>query len=130
MSKERVTGIGGVFFKAEDPAKLRTWYQEHLGVPVDPYGGASFLWKDKERPDEEGMTVWSLFDRDTRYYEPSQSSFMINYRVRDLNAMLTQLRSEGIEPVGGMEESEYGRFAWVMDPEGNKIELWEPPQKK
>lgn len=130
MSKERVTGIGGVFFKAEDPAKLRTWYQEHLGVPVDPYGGASFLWKDKERPDEEGMTVWSLFDRDTRYYEPSQSSFMINYRVRDLNAMLAQLRSEGIEPVGGMEESEYGRFAWVMDPEGNKIELWEPPQKK
>jgi predicted enzyme related to lactoylglutathione lyase len=130
MARERVTGIGGIFFKGEDPAKLRAWYQEHLGVPVEDFGGAVFLWQDKERPGEEGMTVWNIFNRDTRYYDPSKASFMINYRVRDLNAMLAQLKSEGIEPVGEMEESEYGRFAWVMDPEGNKIELWEPPHKK
>jgi predicted enzyme related to lactoylglutathione lyase len=130
MTKEHVTGIGGIFFKAEDPAKLRAWYQEHLGVPVQDWGGAAFLWQDKDRPGEEGVTIWKISSRDSSYYAPSQASFMINYRVRDLDAMLAQLRSHGIEPVGGMEESEYGRFAWVLDPEGNKIELWEPPHKK
>ncbi|HEX2569935.1 MAG TPA: VOC family protein [Polyangia bacterium] len=130
MSRERVTGIGGIFFKAKDADKLRAWYKEHLGVPVEEYGGAMFPWRDKDRPDEEGMTIWSIASQDTRYYEPSQSSFMINYRVRDLKALLAQLRAEGVEPVGDMEESEYGRFAWLLDPEGNKVELWEPPQKK
>lgn len=125
---ERVTGIGGIFFKAEDPKTLQAWYQEHLGIQPEKDGYVSFRWLEKDAPGKEGQTIWSPFPKDTKYYDPSKSQFMINYRVKDLDAMLRQLRSQGIEPVGGPEDSEFGRFAWVMDPEGNKIELWEPPK--
>jgi len=123
---ERVTGIGGVFFKSEDPKKLQAWYVEHLGVP-DEGGYVAFRWMEKDRPGEEGMTVWSTFPKDTKHYQPSSAPFMINYRVRDLDAMLVQLRAAGVETVGEPESGPYGRFAWVMDPDGNKVELWEPP---
>jgi catechol 2,3-dioxygenase-like lactoylglutathione lyase family enzyme len=127
---ERVTGIGGIFFKAEDPKKLQAWYQEHLGVQPDPDGYVGFKWLEKDPPGREAVTIWSPFPKDTRYYQPSQAPFMINYRVKDLDAMLAQLRAQGIQTVGEPENSEFGRFAWVMDPEGNKIELWEPPKDK
>lgn len=124
---ERVTGIGGIFFKAEDPKKLQAWYQEHLGIQPEN-GYVSFRWMEKDAPGKEGMTIWSPFPKDTKYYDPSKAPFMVNYRVKDLDAMLRQLKSQGIEPVGTPEDGEFGRFAWVMDPEGNKIELWEPPK--
>jgi len=125
---ERVTGIGGVFFKANNPKALTDWYRRHLGVPVDADGSVVFPWweeADRERP---GKTVWSAFPRDTKYFEPSTAPFMINYRVRDLDRLLEELRREGVEVDPRIEEGEYGRFAWVMDPEGNRIELWEPPE--
>ena len=120
---ERVTGIGGIFFKARDPDALRAWYADHLGVPVEDYGGAAFRWQDDDSPERPGMTIWSVFSDSTDYYEPSHAPFMVNFRVRDLDAMLAQLDGAGIDPVGDMQVSEYGRFAWVMDPEGNKVEL-------
>jgi predicted enzyme related to lactoylglutathione lyase len=126
---ERVTGIGGIFFKAQDPKGLQEWYREHLGIEA-PGGYVAFEWREKEAPHAEGMTVWSPFPKDTRYYEPSQAPFMINYRVRDLDAMVAQLKRQGIEQVGEPQSGEFGRFAWVMDPEGNKVELWEPPKSK
>lgn len=127
---ERVTGIGGIFFKAEDPKRLQAWYRDHLGVEPSADGVVVFGWKEKEAPHRDGMTVWSPFPKDTRYYDPSPAPFMINYRVRNLDAMLAQLKAQGIAQVGEPETSEFGRFAWVMDPEGNKIELWEPPAAK
>lgn len=123
---KRVVGIGGVFFKSQDPDKLRAWYQEHLGVKFDSYGSAVFDCHDHEDPNKIGQTVWSLFPHDTKYFEPSTAPFMINYRVDDLDALLKQLKSEGVEVEDKFEEHEYGRFAWLMDPEGNRIELWEP----
>jgi predicted enzyme related to lactoylglutathione lyase len=126
---KRVTGIGGVFFKAEHPAKLYEWYEQHLGIQREPHGGgASFRWREAEAPGREGMTVWSLFPTDTKYFEPSRSPFMINYRVDDLDALLEALRAEGVEVDPHREDYDYGRFAWIMDPEGNRIELWEPPK--
>jgi catechol 2,3-dioxygenase-like lactoylglutathione lyase family enzyme len=113
---EKITGIGGVFFKAKDAEALRRWYGENLGIDVDPnWGGAQF-----------GDTVWSIFKGDTRYFDPSAQPFMINYRVANLDAMLAQLRSAGVQVDDKVDESEFGRFGWVMDPEGNRIELWEP----
>ena len=124
---ERVTGIGGVFFKAKQPKALTEWYRKHLGLPADAAGEVAFPWREEAEPGRLGKTIWSAFPRETRYFEPSDASFMINYRVRDLDALVASLRSEGIE-VAEIEEGEYGRFAWVMDPEGNRIELWEPPE--
>jgi predicted enzyme related to lactoylglutathione lyase len=121
----RVTGIGGVFFKAKDPEALAAWYRDHLGFDVQPWGGAAFRWGTPDNPD--GTTAWSLFGADSTHFEPSASPFMINYRVDDLAGLLGALRSGGCNVVGGPEESDYGRFAWVLDPEGNKVELWEPP---
>ena len=121
--KARVTGIGGIFFKAKDPKALQAWYQDHLGVPVQPWGGAKFDWKDEPG----GTTAWSVFPDTTKYLEPSRSSFMVNYRVDDLVALLAQLRAEGCDVMDKMDESEYGKFGWVVDPEGNKVELWQPP---
>jgi predicted enzyme related to lactoylglutathione lyase len=124
---KRVTGIGGVFFKARDAAKLRAWYEQHLGFKIEDYGGTHFKWRDANDPEKTGSTVWSIFPEDTLYFDPSQKPYMINYRVEDLDALLEQLRDEGVEVEDRIEEQEYGRFAWVMDPEGNRIELWEPP---
>ena len=127
---EKVTGIGGIFFKANDAKALREWYRDHLGVPVDDsYGGASFEWFDEEDPDAIGMTIWSPFPSTTMYFDPSPAPFMINYRVRNLDAMLDQLRTAGVPVEERVEQSEYGRFGWAMDPEGNRIELWEPAKE-
>lgn len=117
---KRVTGIGGVFFKANDPEALRKWYATHLGIEVQDWGGAVF-------PDANGNTVWSIFASTTKYLEPSTQPFMINYRVSDLMALLEVLRSEGCAVDEKTDVSEFGKFGWVMDPEGNRIELWEPP---
>ena len=125
----RVTGIGGIFFKSKDPERLRQWYREHLGIESEG-DSASFHWRDADQPQDEGLTVWSPFPHDTRYFEPSAAPFMINYRVADLDWLLTQLRDEGVEVDPRIEEYEYGRFAWIMDPKGNRIELWEPPPPK
>ena len=124
---KRVTGIGGVFFKARDPRALGAWYAKHLGIPVEEWGGAAFRWGSPESPATAVTTVWGPFKEDTEYFAPSKSAFMINYRVEDLHALLAVLRSEGCQVDDKVEESEYGKFGWVMDPEGNKIELWQPP---
>jgi predicted enzyme related to lactoylglutathione lyase len=123
-NKGKVTGIGGIFFKVRDPERMSAWYREHLGICVED-GHADFVWCEKEKPEEVGRTVWSLFPQDTDYLGPAQTSFMINYRVANLDEMLAQLRRNGVT-VEKVEEYEYGRFAWITDPEGNRIELWEP----
>lgn len=123
---KRVTGIGGVFFKSKDPEKLRAWYQEHLGLEFDAYGSVVFDCPVDEEQRKAAQTVWSLFPSDTKYFDPSSAPFMINYRVADLAALLAQLKSDGVDVDERMEEFEYGKFGWVMDPEGHRIELWEP----
>lgn len=125
---KRVTGIGGIFFKAKDPKALGAWYRDHLGIGVEEWGGAAFRWASPDNPSGTGTTIWSPFKEDTAYFAPSATSFMINYRVADLHALLAQLRAEGCDVDAKVEESEYGKFGWVIDPEGNKIELWEPPE--
>ena len=123
---EKVQGIGGIFFKAQDKAALSAWYRDHLGLDIQEWGGATIAWSDQHQADQ-AMTVWSPFAADTTYFQPSNASFMVNFRVRDLDAMLAQLRAAGAAVQEQIEESEFGRFGWVMDPEGNKIELWQPP---
>ena len=124
---KRVTGIGGIFFKSKDPEKLRSWYETHLGVKAEQYG-TMFEWREKENPDRVGYTVWSVFPHTTKYFDPSGSPFMINYRVANLRELVEELKKEGVQIAGGIEESEYGKFAWVIDPDGNRIELLEPPE--
>jgi predicted enzyme related to lactoylglutathione lyase len=123
----RVTGIGGIFFKAKDPAMLRDWYRAHLGIDVLPWGGAAFTWTDATGTPVGGTTIWNISDAAGTYFEPSTASFMINYRVDNLHALLTALRAEGCNVMEKVDESEFGKFGWVIDPEGNKVELWEPP---
>ena len=126
---KRVTGIGGIFFKADNPRTLSAWYEKHLGLASGPGGqGGMFHWRDDENPERRGMTVWSLFEKQSNYFDPSSAQFMVNYRVDDLDALLNALRAEGVEIDPKREEHEYGKFAWITDPEGNKIELWEPPK--
>jgi predicted enzyme related to lactoylglutathione lyase len=124
---KRVTGIGGVFFKSKDPKALAAWYRAHLGVAVEDWGGAVFHWRSPENPEGAGTTVWNPFPQDTTYFEPGGSGFMINYRVADLHALLAVLREEGVAVLENVEESEFGKFGWVIDPDGNKVELWQPP---
>jgi predicted enzyme related to lactoylglutathione lyase len=127
---KRVTGIGGIFFKSEDPDRLYQWYEQHLGIRRGPDGsGAAFEWREPDDADKKGMTIWSIFPRSTEYFDPSSSAFMINYRVEDLDALLEALKAEGVQIHPHREDYEYGRFAWIMDPDGNRIELWEPPKK-
>lgn len=121
---ERVTGIGGIFFKAADPKALSAWYRDHLGLDVTEWGGAIFRWGGADSP--AGMTIWSPFAGDTDYMGPGKASFMINFRVADLDALLAVLRDEGCHVVDKTETSEQGKFGWVVDPEGNKVELWQP----
>lgn len=121
---KRVTGLGGIFFKARDPAALNTWYREHLGLDVSEWGGTVFKWADDS---PTGTTLWTPFKADTGYFAPSDAPFMVNFRVADLHGLLAALRAEGCEVLEKVDESEYGKFGWVMDPEGNKVELWEPP---
>ena len=123
----RVTGIGGIFFKAGDPAALRKWYQERLGIDVQDWGGAAFRWTDAEGEPTAGTTIWTVSDAGGDDFAPGTSSFMVNYRVADLHALVRELRAEGCNVLDRTEESEYGKFGWAIDPEGDKVELWEPP---
>lgn len=125
---KRVTGIGGIFFKAKDPVALRAWYQRHLGIDVQEWGGAVFRWSDDDGNPIGGTTIWSVSEVTGDYFAPSSSSFMVNYRVADLHVLLQALRDEGCDVVDKTDDSEYGKFGWVMDPEGNKVELWQPPE--
>ncbi|MBP1840421.1 VOC family protein [Formosa algae] len=121
--KKRVTGLGGIFFKSENPEATKQWYGKHLGLPVDDYG-CSFWWKDKTGAD--CSTQWSPFKEDTAYFKPSDKPFMMNFRVENLVELLETLKAEGVTVVGEIEEYDYGKFGWILDPEGLKIELWEP----
>jgi catechol 2,3-dioxygenase-like lactoylglutathione lyase family enzyme len=125
---KRVTGIGGVFFKARDPLALREWYREHLGVNVEEWGGTAFPWAGPDNPSGTGTTVWSVFEASSTLFAPSAALFMINYRVADLHALLAALRGEGCAVDDKVDESDFGKFGWVMDPEGNRVELWQPPE--
>lgn len=125
---KRVTGIGGIFFKSRDPKALAEWYRVHLGIPIEAWGGAVFRWASPDNPAGTGTTVWNPFKADTDYFAPGSASFMINYRVDDLHALLAALRAEGCTVVDKIDESEFGKFGWVIDHEGNKLELWQPPE--
>jgi predicted enzyme related to lactoylglutathione lyase len=127
-----ISGVGGIFFKADNPEELAAWYQKHLGLEIEPFGGVIF--RDKAAaeaaPNRERYTLWSPFAADTDYFAPSTKPFMINFRVSDLDGLLTQLRQGGVTVDDRTERSEFGYFGWAMDPEGNRIELWEPPEVK
>ena len=125
----RVTGIGGIFLRARDPKALAAWYGKHLGIQISEWGGAHFLWSD-EVPPTTGGTAWSLFPADTKYFGPGTAagpqSAMVNYRVDDLDELLTQLEAAGVPIDPKRDDQSYGRFAWFADPEGNRLELWQP----
>ena len=122
----KITGIGGVFLKSKgDGAALAAWYRTHLGMALEDFGGAVLRWPD-DKAEDKGLTVWHVADKDSRWFSPSDASFMINYRVDDLDALLAQLQANGVAVVAGPESHENGKFAWIMDPDGNKVELWEP----
>lgn len=122
---KKVTGIGGIFFKTKDPKKISDWYGENLGLVINPYGSV-FEFRQGAAPDKKGYAVWSPFKEDTDYFAPSEEPYMVNYRVADLKALIADLREKGVKIVGEIEEFEYGKFAHIIDPEGRKIELWEP----
>lgn len=124
----RVTGIGGIFMSARDPKALGAWYRKHLGIDVQDWGGAAFTWSDSDGKPMKGTTIWSVGPADGKQFAPSKSTFMINYRVEDLASLLAALREEGCDVLEKTDDSEYGKFGWVMDPEGNKVELWQPPE--
>jgi len=119
----RVTGIGGIFFKAKDAPALQAWYKKHLGIDVQDWGGTAFPWSDPE-----GMTVWSIAPEISDQFAPSSAPFMINYRVEDLHSLVKVLKEEGCNVLEKIDASDFGTFAWVIDPEGNKVELWQPPE--
>jgi len=123
--KGRITGIGGVFFKTADPAAMRKWYADHFNLQSDQYGHA-FTWKKPENPEKNGYTAWNPFDAKSDYFKPSDQKYMINYRVENLEALIEDLRAKSVTIVGEIETFDYGKFGWVLDPDGNKIELWEP----
>ena len=124
---QRVTGIGGIFFKAKDAPKLRAWYKNHLVIDVQEWGGTAFAWTDTDDKPIGGTTIWSVGSHEDDPFTPSKSSFMINHRVDDLYALVSVLKTEGYNVLDKIDDSEYGKFAWVIDPEGNKVELWQPP---
>jgi predicted enzyme related to lactoylglutathione lyase len=123
----RVIGIGGIFFRARDPERLRKWYRDHLGLEIRDWGGVVFDGRTASPGGRQSGTVWSVFPDDTEYFRPSTASFMINYRVENLDEVLAALRAEGCAVDDRIESSEFGRFGWVSDPEGNRLELWQPP---
>jgi len=124
---KRVTGIGGIFFHAQDPAALRAWYGRHLGIDVLPWGGAAFSPRGDDGQPAGGTTIWSIGQAGSGHFAPGSASFMINYRVDDLDALLQALRAEGCQVLDNTDDGEFGKFGWVIDPEGNKVELWQPP---
>jgi predicted enzyme related to lactoylglutathione lyase len=122
---KKVTGIGGIFFKCKDPEAMKEWYAKNLGLPTDQYG-TTFEWRESEDSSKKGTTQWSPFKETTQYFAPSTKEFMINYRVENLETLVEELRKEGVMITDTIESFEYGKFIHIMDPEGNKIELWEP----
>jgi len=122
---KKVTGIGGIFFKCKDPKKMKEWYKTHLGLETNDYG-ATLEWREDADPTKKGSTTWSPFSETTKYFEPSTSDFMINYRVTDLEALVEDLKKEGVTVVDKIESYDYGKFVHIIDMEGNKVELWEP----
>ncbi|QSX33124.1 VOC family protein [Shewanella avicenniae] len=122
---QRVTGIGGIFFKSADPQRIANWYRDHLGLDVADWGGAVFQWGGEGSA--PGMTIWSVFAADSDKMAPSNVPFMLNFRVADLEQLLAALRAEGCEVLDETESSEFGKFGWVLDCDGNKVELWQPP---
>ena len=126
---KKVTGIGGIFFKCKDPDKMKEWYNTHLGLNAGQYG-ASFEWLQAEDPTKKGLTQWNLNSETAKLYEPSTKDFMINYRVADLEALVEELKKEGVTVVDKIEDSDYGKFVHIIDIEGNKVELWEPKENE
>jgi lactoylglutathione lyase len=122
---KKVTGIGGIFFKCDNTADMKAWYAKNLGIESGEYGGG-FEWREKENPDTMGFTAWNPFPANTKYFDPSQKEFMINYRVADLEALVAQLRADGVTIIDEITTYDYGKFVHILDPEGNAIELWEP----
>ena len=122
---KKATGIGGIFFKCKDPKKIREWYQKHLGFNTNQYG-AVFEWRQGADTTKKGFTQWSPFNEKTKYFEPSTKEFMINYRVQHLEALVEELKKNGVTIVDKIESYDYGKFVHILDSEGNKIELWEP----
>ncbi len=127
----RILGIGGIFFKSADQRQTREWYGKHLGL-ADKGGGVMMPWREKDNPDKEHVTVWTVFPGNTKYFDPGQAAFMVNYIVDDLDALLERLQKEGVKIDPKRQNADYGKFAWIYDPDGNKIELWQPltPKKK
>ena len=128
----KVTGIGGIFFKSRNKAsELASWYQKNLGLNLENWGGAILRWPE-DKAEDGGLTVWSAADSDTKWFSPSESPFMINYRVDNLDELLEQLKQNGVEIVSGPQSDDNGKFAWIMDPDNNKVELWQPmkPEEK
>jgi len=126
---KKVTGIGGIFFKCKDPNKMREWYKTHLGLDAGQYG-ASFEWRQADDPTKKGITQWSPFAETTKYFDPSTKDFMINYRVENLEELVEELKKEGVTIADKIEASDYGKFVHIIDLEGNKVELWEPPDEE
>lgn len=124
QSAEKVTGIGGIFFQSKDPEALKAWYARHLGLAMNEHGHM-FHWTTLDK--QEGITQWSVMPQGSEYFAPSPSRFMINYRVANLESLVAELRREGVTVVDKMDASEYGRFIHILDADGNKVELWEPP---
>ena len=125
ITMKKVTGIGGIFFKCKEPAKVKEWYSKHLGLKMDQYG-TSFEWRQGDDPSKYGITQWSAFSDSTKYFDPSVKEFMINYRVQDLERLVIELKRDGVMIVDSIESFDYGKFVHILDNEGNKIELWEP----
>src|SRR5262245_36378641 len=122
----KVTGIGGVFIKSHSKGSdLAAWYQKNLGLDLENWGGAILSWPD-DKANDGGLTVWSTADNDSKWFSPSDASFMINYRIDNMDEMVEHLKQNGVEIIKGPESAENGNFAWIMDPDGNKVELWEP----
>lgn len=122
---KKVTGIGGIFFKCKDPQKVKDWYARNLGIASDQYG-ANFEWRQADDPSKEGITVWAPFAGESNYFDPSTKDFMINYRVENLESLVAELKSAGVTVLDEIATYDYGKFVHILDPEGNKIELWEP----
>ncbi|WP_426191607.1 VOC family protein [Massilia sp. DWR3-1-1] len=123
----RVTGIGGIFFKSPDPQRLTAWYRTHLGMDIAAWGGVAFTWAGPHNPGGVGSTIWSAMPDDADSFAPGAAPFMINYRVDDLHALLAALRAEGCQVLDKVDDGDYGKFGWLIDPDGNKVELWQPP---
>nr|WP_321355686.1 VOC family protein [uncultured Draconibacterium sp.] len=122
---KKVTGIGGIFFKTKDPGKMKDWYGKNLGLTTNEYGSV-FEFRKSEAPNEKAYSVWSPFKADTDYFEPSEKEFIINYRVENIEKLVANLKEAGVTICDEIETYEYGKFVHILDPENNKIELWEP----